>query len=35
MVENRASRKMSLSRFSFSEEESRANLLLFSKFGAA
>ena len=35
MAENLASRRMSLSRFSFFEERSRANLLLFSKFGAA
>jgi hypothetical protein len=35
MAENLASRRMSLSKFSFSEEKSRANLLLFSKSGAA
>jgi hypothetical protein len=35
MAENRVSLKIYLSRFSFSEERSRANLLLFSKFGAA
>jgi hypothetical protein len=35
MAENRASRKISRSKSSFSEERSRANLLLFSKFGAA
>jgi hypothetical protein len=35
MAENRESQKISLSKFSFSEEGNRANLLFFSKFGAA
>jgi hypothetical protein len=35
MAENRENPKISQSKFSFSEERSRANLLLFSKFGAA
>jgi hypothetical protein len=35
MAENRESRKRYRSKFSSFEEKSRANLLLFSRFGAA
>lgn len=35
MAENHASRKISRNKSFFSEERNRANLLLFSKFGAA
>jgi hypothetical protein len=35
MAENRETRKISRSRYSFSEKGNRANLLLFSRFGAA
>jgi hypothetical protein len=35
MAENPENRKTSQSKSSFSEERNRANLLLFSKFGAA
>ena len=35
MAENRENQKRSRSKFSFFEEKNRANLLLFSRFGAA
>ena len=35
MVKNRENRKRSQIKYSYSREKSRANLLLFSKFGAA